>query len=255
MSARKGSSADRLRRLMEKVQSIDLGGGGFWKPPVGRTTIRILPEAGGMDYFFVEVGSHYLGGKPHKCPKICTDGAEECPICDVNEALFQAGDKEAAKDFRASRSFWMNIVVRGKEENGPAIFTPGVLIFQNLVSLIADPDYGDITDIEEGFDIKIDREGEGRQTKYQVRAARNPSPLSDDEDDAEEWLEAAKDLQEFVSSQVLDYDALAKVAGVEVYLEEGVESITEDDDDEEEEISASDQIAARLARRQQRRKK
>lgn len=234
--AKKAEARDRYKELLDKVQGMDLGGGGFWKPKVGRSVIRILPPVGDMEFFFAEVGRHYE--QRQYCPTITTDGEEDCPICELNEKLYQAGEKDAAATFRVSRAFWMNIIDRGSEDTGPQIYTPGVRVFQNLVSLIGDADFGDITDEEDGFDIKIDRVGQGIETEYTVMPMRNPSVLGD-EDQMEEWFEEAEDLSERVASQLLDWDKLIEKAGLQAYYaEDGDEpdiDAYEDPDEEEEE--------------------
>lgn len=191
---KKRESADKYRALLEKVQAIDLATGDqFWKPPEGRSTIRILPPVGDMEFFFVEMGRHYNQKVP--CVNIISEGELECPVCDINEQLFQANEKEAASKFRVSRAFWMNIVDRSNEDAGPQIYTPGPQVFGFLVALVNDPDYGDISDVEMGIDIKLTRKGQGMETKYSVLPAMRASELGDEED-VDVWLEDAVDLAE-----------------------------------------------------------
>lgn len=241
---KKTSAADRYKKLLDKVQGMDLGSSGYWKPSEGRNTIRVLPAVGEMEFFFHEVGRHY--DQRQYCPAISTDGAEECPICELNEQLFQSGEKEAASKFRANRAFWMNIIDRKNRDAGPQIYTPGIQVFQAIVSLVSDADYGDVTDLDEGFDLKLDRKGTGLETKYTVLPAPRPSPLGDD-DEIDEWLEEAEDLAARIDEQLKDYDELIKAAGLGAYfgLEddedddeddyEGMEWADDDDDEEEEE--------------------
>lgn len=252
MMKKKANKQDRYKALLEKVQSIDLGGAGFWKPAQGRSTVRILPEVGKMGWFFKEVGTHYFDTSVY-CPAV-NDGSD-CPACEVNELLFQAGRKDAASDFRVRRSFWMNVVVRGQEGDGPRIFTPGVMIFNSLAALIQDPEYGDISDFDEGFDIKIDRSGEGLSTEYQVMPSRHPSPLSQDEDEAEEWMEEARDIETFIAGSIKSYDDIAKAVGADVYLDDDYDEDEDDDeyDDKLEDEPVSTAIEKRLARRNARR--
>lgn len=220
------SPQERYKKLLEKVSSLNLGGGGWWRPPTGTSTIRILPAVGTMDYFFVEVGQHYLteGGKPFYCPNICSEGKLPCPICEVNEELYKAGEKEAAGRFRASRAFFMNIIDRSNPGQGVLKFAPGTTIFQALASAIGDPDYGDISDAQDGYDIKIERTGEGREgTKYQTRPTKRSTPLADTDEQIEEWLNDADDLKAFVDEQLLSYDDLAEKSGVNVFFAEDEE--------------------------------
>jgi len=47
------------------------------------------------------------------------------------------------------------VLVRGEESEGLRLWSFGKGIYQDLLKTMMDPDYGDITDIENGFDIKI----------------------------------------------------------------------------------------------------
>lgn len=216
---------DRLKKLLDKVNSLNLGGGGWWRPPVGVSTIRILPAIGTMEYFFMEVGQHYIvdGSKPFYCPSICSEGVEKCPICEVNEALYRAGEKDAASKFRATRAFFMNVIDRSNPGQGVQRYAPGTTVFQAIASMISDPDYGDISDEADGYDIKIERVGEGREnTKYQVRPVKRPTPLGTDEQ-IEEWMSNAEDLKAYVDEQLMSYAELAEKSGVDVYFTEDEE--------------------------------
>jgi hypothetical protein len=192
--------ASNLEALREHLKGLDLGGGGkgFWSPKEGKQTIRILPPVGEMTFFFQSVGRHFFPGKRYVvCPSFTTDNQRECPVCEVVKALYQGGkpEKSLAEQMGKRRSFWMNVVVRGRDgDEGPFIYTPGSMVFDPLIQLINDPDYGDITDIDEGHDITIERSGSGLKTEYGVIPRPKKTPLSDDPDEIESWLEKAKDL-------------------------------------------------------------
>lgn len=205
--ATKLTKQDRLANLRDKLSKIKLSGSaGFFTPKEGLNTIRIMPAVGSMDAFFVQVGVHVLtedGKKREYCPAEITDGQEPCPICEAVNTLYKAGDaasKAMAKQLRKQRTFWMNIIDRGNESAGPLIFTPGVKIFGQLANLVNDPDYGDVVDPDNGFDLVIDRKGTGMDTEYDVRARRNPSTLGDDES-VESWMNSAKDLTPVVLTE------------------------------------------------------
>lgn len=257
----------KIQKLLAKVQTMDLGTSSFWKPDAGRSTIRILPPIGTMEYFFAEVGQHYLGNTYFYCPTHCNGGDAvkfPCPICELNEALYAAGEKEAASEFRVGRKWYMNIVERGPGADGkPHIFAAGQSIMQVVISLIGDDDYGDISDPQDGWDIKLDKVGEGKETKYSALPAAKSSPLGTP-DSIKESLALAKDISAYVAERLMSYDDLAKKSGVDVYIEGSGEESVEDDltaeveeeeglvEEEEEEVKptqplkASTLIASRL---------
>ena len=251
------TKSEKLAKMRQALSETDTGSGsaGFLCAlSEGVTIVRILPEVGDMPRFFQEVGIHQMPGKDGKrvyCPKFTSRGKLNCPVCEIVDQLYQAGDtasKAFAGQIRVQKKYWMNVIARADDKVGPKIYTPGVLVFRQLMSLIQDPDYGDITDVEDGYDIKIERKGKGKtDTDYQARAAKNSSPLSDDPDKVDEWLSAAKDVSYVEVSTNPDEDAeLAEGHAVFVLpykrlekeldldnLELGED--VEDDDEEEEE--------------------
>lgn len=242
---------DRLAALREKLAKTDLksGGGGFFSPPDGRSVIRILPEVGSMGFFYQQVGTHMLPGMDNKkqfyCPNYTSEGELPCPICDYVEELKRAGDKASlslAASLRVKRKFWMNVIDRERESVGPQIFTPGVMVFSQISSLVSDPDYGDIYDINKGIDLIIERKGKNLDTEYQVKPRRDSTPLHKDEDVVNEWLEKARDLTPVeVSDDPSEDKELSKGHAVFVLpyerlqreFEDADENSVEDDEEEE----------------------
>lgn len=219
----KASKADRLEAIRNKLKSTDTGGGGkgFFSPKQGRSVIRILPEVGNMEYFFQEVGKHqFPGNKYVYCPKFTSAGKLACPVCELVRELYSAGDnasKKLAKNIKLRRMYWMNVINRGDEDSGPLVYTPGVRSFDQISTIIGDPDYGDITDVAHGVDLKITRKGTGIDTDYQINASPRETPLSDDQDLIDQWLEEAKDLSWVEVSDDQDEDAeLSKGYGIYV---------------------------------------
>jgi hypothetical protein len=197
------SKAERLAAMKKRLAETETSAGssGFLSVKEGVTIVRILPEPDGseMDFFYQEVGIHVLPGKEEKrvyCPKFTSRGEKDCPICEVVDQLYRSGDsssKALAGQLRVQKKYWMNVIERSDEASGPKIWTAGVLAFQQVMGLINDPDFGDITDPGDGCDIKINREGTGKNdTKYSIQA-RRPSALGTDEQ-VEKWLSSARDL-------------------------------------------------------------
>lgn len=260
----KNSAYDNILKKLNNV-NLAVGNVNYWTPPDGRSEIRILPPVGKMDAgeFFVIVGRHFQ--QKQYCPSMTLASGDACPICEVNQILYSSGDIEEAKKFRASRAFWINIIVRGQENKGPQVYTPGVTVFSNIVAIIKDPDYGDITDLESGFDIKIDRKGKGMETEYSVYPAREPTPLAvDKHGDADyetiaKWVEDAPDIKTEITGKLLPYDELVEKAGLTAFFD-AMKAADDDTDDalpdaiksepakeDESNMSAAERIRARLA--------
>jgi len=215
------SIEERVALLRAKMGQMDLGGDkGYWAAKEGRNIIRILPAAGLMPFFFQEVGVHYNlpDGASEKCPSFTSGGEEDCPICQLVTELYRAGKsyKGLANKLRVRKQFWMNVIVRdvgdqkGNTGTGPLIYTPGVSVFRSIQTLVSDPDYGDISDVETGVDLNIDRRGQGLDTEYEVQTRKYSFAASSDPDQLAEWLEFAKDLTPAFLTDSQEEDAEVK---------------------------------------------
>jgi len=242
------SRADRLAKMREKLAHTDtsVGSAGFLRLQDGRNVIRILPEVKTMEFFFQTVGKHVLppdGKKWFYCPKFSSEGKLECPICEYVEELYKSGDKaskELAGKLRVKRSFWMNAIDRDHENLGVQIFTPGVMVFNSISSMISDPEYGDIYDIEEGIDLIVEKSGKGIDTEYNVKPKRASSPLHEDPNIVKKWLDQAKDLSLVELSDDKDEDSeISKGHAVYVMpydrLKDEFDSVSDDDYDDDDE--------------------
>jgi hypothetical protein len=180
----------------ERIKSQ--AGGDFWTPKVGRNLIRILPPWKPGALFWRESSVHWNVGPDSKmitCIK--KELNQDCYICEVVERLQNSQDprdQAVAADMRANIRVFFNIVDLDNVEKGVQVYTSGVKILQDILAYFADPDWGDITHPEMGYDIVIDREGTTREnTKYQVRARKNPTPVPN-----VELLAGLKNLDSFV---------------------------------------------------------
>lgn len=186
MVQKKLNTEDILKR-MQKHKSSGGGGNYFSLKDGEKAIIRILPEVGNMEAFWQEVGTHSVQDASGSnvsiaCRKFTTDGELECPLCQISEDAYHSGDKQTNGDYRVRRAYHMNIIVRKKLEGGQRsydikMWTPGVTVFEQLHNIIGDPDYGAIWDVEAGYDIKINREGEKLATTYLLLPTKDEKPL------------------------------------------------------------------------------
>jgi histidinol-phosphate/aromatic aminotransferase/cobyric acid decarboxylase-like protein len=86
-------------------------------------------------------------------------------------------------------------------------------VYQELLGVIADPDYGDITDAVNGRDIMIERqtpaEAGNQYGKTTVRVKPNVTPLSDNSDTLDNLLNQQSNLTELYTEPT--YDELKEV--------------------------------------------
>ena len=76
------------------------------------------------------------------------------------------------------------IIVRGEESQGVKFWGFGKTVYQELLSIIADPDYGDITDPMNGRDIAVEfktaEEVGASFPKTSIRVKPNQTPITED---------------------------------------------------------------------------
>ena len=213
MPKRRGVNVDKER---EKLEEIKRGGTRFWTPKEHSNLIRILPPYSGEDWY-KETWFHFGVGvdrKPIACARRLLD--EACYICEKVDELRKSEDPrdvELPTQIASRRRVFYNIIDLDDVESGVQIFSSGVTIFKELLMYVADPDWGDITDPEEGYDIVIEREGTGIDTKYTVRAKKNPTSLIDPG-----LLDELRDLDEMV--EILPYEQVKAIYEGEEFVKE-----------------------------------
>ena len=143
----------RLNSLSNQGNKTNL----IWKPKPGKQVVRIVPYKYTPDNPFIELKFHYnLNGKTYLSPD--SFGRPD-PIVEFSNRLKKTGDKEDWKNGRKlepkMRTF-APIFVRGEEHEGVKFWGFGKQVYQEILSIISDPDYGDITDLTNGRDIVVE---------------------------------------------------------------------------------------------------
>lgn len=166
------------------------GNSTIWKPAPGTTQIRALPLKGNSVTPFQELYFHYsLGGKTYLSPLSYGDPD---PIAEFSDALIGEGglskeDYKKAKKFSPQVRTYLPIIVRGKEEEGVKFWGFGKSTYKELLSIIDNPDYGDITDPDTGRDLTItftdkDKNNANSFPETKVVARVKETPLHPDKD-------------------------------------------------------------------------
>lgn len=129
----------------------------LWKPKEGVQNVRIVPYKFNPDSPFIELQFYYnLGGKHYLAP--CTFGKPD-PIQETVETLRSSGSNEekaiAAKLAPVTRTY-APIIVRGEEDKGVRFWGFGVQVYKQLLKLMTNPKYGDITSWTDGRDIEVE---------------------------------------------------------------------------------------------------
>jgi len=191
LNAPKGSSG----KTYEKIDYTKV----FWKPQVGNYTIRIVPAKANKQNPFKEVYFHYGFAKG---PVLALNNwGEADPIMEFAAKLRQSKDRDnwaLAKKLDPKMRVFVPVIVRGEEHLGVRLWEFGKEVYKSLLGFAADEDYGDFTDIQDGFDFKIDAvaaEVAGRKVvSCTLRPRPKSSPISDDANLVNKWLEEQPDI-------------------------------------------------------------
>ena len=131
------------------------------------------------------------------------------------------------------------VIVRGEESQGVKFWGFGKTVYQELLSIIADPDYGDITDPVNGRDVVVEfisaEESGASFPKTNIRVKPNQTPISDEPSVLELVKTSQKDITEIYQEQ--SYDDLTNV--LNEWLNPSEDS-TEEEEVKQETISTSD---------------
>ena len=151
-----------------KLRELERRGKMVLKPAQGVNTIRVLPSwRGDNEEFYFETAIHYDVGPNSRTVNCNRTYNKRCPICDRADRLLERSpdNQVTADELRPNDRINMNIIVRGEEEAGVQIWSTTPRMLQDLLGYFADADYGDFTDPQDGFDIRLRRKGEGMRTR------------------------------------------------------------------------------------------
>ena len=191
---------DALRKKLSSLQGSNNRSSALWKPTEGKTVIRIVPWKERPDNPFIEMYFHYLGRKTQLSP--LTNGNAD-PIAEFSDKLADTGDKDDwkhSRQFRPKLRTFVPVIVRGEEEKGVRMWGFGKTVYEVLLAVISDPDYGDITDVESGRDIGVEfipqAKASGNFAETKILVKPKETPLSPDADELEGWLTEQPDVSE-----------------------------------------------------------
>jgi len=206
---------DALRKKLGQLSGNNSRRNTMWRPTEGEeATVRLLAfpdQSDGLPFeerwFYYNIGNNpgllapYQFGNPD-------------PIQELITKLRDEGTKESyelAKKLYPKARYYAPVVVRGEEDKPVRIWSFGKTVYQSLLNIMLDEDYGDITDPTDGRDIKvICTKAPGRQwAMTEVRPRGKTSALSENTKAAATWLESIPNLEDMYEEK--SYDALSKI--------------------------------------------
>ena len=202
---------DAIRKKLNNLQSQTNRTSNLWKPEPGKQQIRIVPYQHNKDNPFLEMYFHYnLGQKNYLSP--VTFGKAD-PVVEFAEQLKATGNKDdwqMARKLDPTLRTYVPVLVRGQESEGVKLWGFGKTVYQELLSFIADPDYGDITDLQAGRDITVEfltKEETGKNfPQTTIRVKPNQTAATDNKDVANKIMNEQKNITEIFKE--VSYDDL-----------------------------------------------
>lgn len=212
----------------------------LWKPKPGKSVVRIVPYTHCKENPFIELYFHYnFNNKTYLSP---SSFGRPDPVVELANQLKRSGTKEDYKQGKAlepKMRVYVPVIVRGEESEGVKFWGFGKQVYQELLNIIADPDYGDISDLSGGRDITVElspKEQTGKDfPETSVRVKPNQTPAFDIKDKALlEKVKNQKNITEIFPEP--SYDDLTKA------LEKWLNS-SNDSSDSTEQTTSTDEVA------------
>ena len=201
---------EAIRKKLDRLSGNNKSRSVNWRPTEGEEhSVRLLSfqDNDGQPFkerwFYYNIGNNPGLLTPHQFGK-------PDPIQNLINELRNDGENkgsyELAKKLYPKMRVYAPVIVRGEEDKGVRLWAFGKMVYQSLLNIMLDEDYGDITDPATGRDIKVVcTKAPGRQwATTEVRPRGKQTKLSADTKQAKEWMSAVPDLDEMYSCKSYD---------------------------------------------------
>ena len=199
---------DAIKSRLNQLQNTQTNA--FWKPQPGKSQVRIVPYKFDKNNPFSELFFHY-SLVPNKTVLSPLSYGRPDPVQQFADKLKSTGNKDEwiqGKRIEPKMRTFVPVVVRGEESEGVKFWGFGKTVYQELLGIIADPDYGDISDSTTGRDIVVERqtpaEAGNQYGKTTIRVKPNVTALSDDSNLLQRLLDEQPDIKELYQEPTFD---------------------------------------------------
>jgi len=214
-----GINTDFLKKRLNQLQSKRNAQTNVWKPTSGETRVRIVPYKFNRENPFIELYWHYgLNNKSFVSP---ISFGDPDPVVEFADALKATGESDAWKSAKAIEPklrTYVPVVVRGEEGEGVKYWGFGIKIYETLLKLISDPEWGDITHPNTGRDIVVEfktaKEAKADYPQTTIRVSPSQTKLTNDAKQLKSLLNDQLEITSVYS--IPSYDELKKQ--LETYL-------------------------------------
>ena len=201
---------DAIKSRLNQLQNTTTNS--FWKPQPGKTQIRIVPYKFNKANPFSELFFHY-SLVPNKTVLSPLSFGRPDPVQQFADKLKASGNKDEwiqGKRIEPKMRTFAPVIVRNEESEGVKFWGFGKTVYQELLGIIADPDYGDISDSMTGRDIVVERqtaaEAGNQYGKTTIRVKPNQTALVEDMDMSKKLLTVQPNIVELYTEP--DFDTL-----------------------------------------------
>jgi hypothetical protein len=210
-------------------ERANMRGGGFdsfikqeyktYKAKDGKNVIRILPPTWeGAKYYGYDIFVNYnVGADNQSYLSLSKMKNHKDPLAEARVIAERDGDDELAKQLRPTQRVLMWIIDRSATDEGPLLWAaPFSKVAKAFVNLAFDEDTGKvlyIDDPEEGNDVRFYKTGSQLSTDYDASKMKllEASPLNDDAEAQQAWLDYIQDNPVPDCLQFYDYKHIASV--------------------------------------------
>ena len=241
-----------INKVKERLQKIQSKGGSsekidykklFFKPQLGKQTIRLVPNKFNKDFPFTEVIFHNQNVFKKSVYSLENWG-EKDPVMLLRKELYNDSDaeskelsQETAKKLAPRSKAFAQVIVRGREAEGVLLWELNKTTYEAILNILSqDDEYGDITDIMDGTDLVVEGYSDSiligkKKVDYvavNITPKRKTSALSEDEAQIEKWLENQKNPLDLYKKY--SYEEIKTM--LKVWLDpESADNNPDDDDD------------------------
>ena len=197
---------DAIRKKLNQLSGNNSRKNVMWRPQEGEEhVVRILSfkDNDGQPFkerwFYYNIGDNPGLLAPHQF-------GNPDPIQELINKLRDDGTKESyelAKKLYPKMRAYAPVIVRGEEDKGVRLWSFGKMVYQSLLNIMLDEDYGDITDPKDGRDVKvINTKPPGRMwATTEVRPRGKGSKLCENTKTAHEWLNSVPEVDDLYTAK------------------------------------------------------
>jgi hypothetical protein len=208
----------KLTELTEGAKGREAKPNRWWSPREMNKQYKIrvfaFPDNDGLPFYTQKVYKNIDDWRPLTAPSQfgLPDPVKEA-IDSIYEkrAQFDKDSEEYKECNRQLRTIWPReqhyalVLDRERPEEGLKIWSLAQTHVQKIYKWMTDSDYGDVTDIRDGFDIKVDKSNVNNKTTIDLSISPRPSAAGTDEE-VEAWFSDLPDLKEMTPP--LEFDKL-----------------------------------------------